>query len=53
MSLLVISDILRLFVNTMAADEGYPVCNRDNLRHPTDIQLSKKLKYFLKFLQHF
>ena len=53
MSLLVIFDILGIFINTMVADEMFPLRNRDNLRHLIDIQLSKKLKHFLKFLQHF
>ena len=53
MSLVVIFDILGLFANTVAAEEVFPLHNRDNLRHPIDIQLSKKLKHFPKFLQHF
>ena len=45
-SLLVLSKILRLFVNTLTADEKYSLLNRDNLKEPIDKQLSKKPKTF-------
>ena len=34
--------ILGLLVNTLAADEKYPVLNRDNLTIPIQMQLSQK-----------
>ena len=42
--------ILGLLVNTLAADEKYPVLNRDNLTIPIQIQLSQKQKTFSEFL---
>ena len=44
MSLLVISEILVLFVNTLAADHKYFLCNRVNLQQSNQTQLSKKQK---------
>ena len=41
--------ILRLLVNTFAADEKYPVLNRDNVRIPIQIQLSEKEEKFSEF----
>ena len=41
-SLLVIWKILRLFVNTLTADEKDSVLNRDNLMEPIQMQLSRK-----------
>ena len=38
--------ILGLLVNTLAADEKYPVLNRDNLTIPIQMQLSQKQKTF-------
>ena len=46
MSLLVICEILRGFVNTLTADDKYPLRNCENLPLPIEIQLSKKLKTF-------
>ena len=43
-SLLLTCKILGLLVNTLAADEKYPVLNRDNLTIPIQIQLSQKQK---------
>ena len=43
-SLLLTCQILGLLVNTLAADEKYPVLNRDNLTIPIQIQLSWKQK---------
>ena len=43
---LVIRKILRLFVNTLTADEKDYVLNRDNLTQPIQMQVSKKQKAF-------
>ena len=45
-SLLFRCQILLLLVNTLAADEKYPVLNRDNLTIPIQKQLSLKQKTF-------
>ena len=50
---LVISEILGLFVNTLFADDQYFLHIRKNLPQPIQLQLSKKAKYFLKFLLQF
>ena len=49
-SLLLKCQILGLLVNTLAADEKYPVLNRDNLTIPIQMQLSQKQKTFSEFL---
>ena len=36
MSLLVISGILRLFVNTLTADDKYFICRSENLPQPIE-----------------
>ena len=41
MSLLVISDILRLLVSTLNADDKYSLRNGETLRQPIQIQLSR------------
>ena len=41
--------ILALFVNILAADEKYPVLNRDSLKIPIQMQLSPKQKTFSLF----
>ena len=38
--------VFGLLVNTLAAEEIYPVLNRDNLMKPIQIQLSQKEKTF-------
>ena len=48
-SLLLTCKILGLLVNTLAADEKYPVLNRDNLTTPIQMQLSQKQKTFSQF----
>ena len=48
-SLLVIEKFLRLFVNTLPADEKHYLLNRDNLTQPIQIQLSQKQKTFSQF----
>ena len=42
--------ILVLLVNSLAADEKYPVLNRDNLTIPIQMQLSLKQNTFSPFL---
>ena len=44
---------MRLLVNTLAADEKYPVLNRDNLTISVQMQLSQKQKTFSEFLAAF
>ena len=45
-SLLLTCKILGLLVNTLAADEKYPVLNRDNLTIPIQMLLYRKQKAF-------
>ena len=45
--------ILGPLVNTLAADEKYPVLNRDNLTIPIQMQLSQKQKTFSQFFAAF
>ena len=52
-SLLLASIILGLLFNTLAADEMYPVLNRDNLTIPIQMQLSQKQKTFSNFFAAF
>ena len=42
-----------LLVNTLAADEKYPLLNRDNLAIPVQMQLSPKKKFFSPFFAAF
>ena len=42
MFLLVISEILGLFINTLTADEKYYFCNCGNLSLPIQLQLFKQ-----------
>ena len=49
MSLLVICQRLRLFVNTMSAADKCSLPNRANLMQPIHMQLSEKLKNFSRF----
>ena len=55
MSPLVLGEILGVFVDTLPADAKYPVEYYDNLRLPTQIQLSERRKpfsqFFLRFLE--
>ena len=44
---------LGLLVNTLGANEKYPVLNRDNLTIPIQMQLSQKQKVFSKFFPPF
>ena len=52
-SLLLTCQILGLLVNTLAADEKYPVLNRDNLTIPIQMHLSEKQKSFSEFVAAF
>ena len=45
--------ILGLLVNTLAADEKYPVPNRDNLTIAIQMELSEKQKTFSQFFAAF
>ena len=42
-----------LLANTLAADEKYPVLNRDNLTVPIEMKLSQRQKTFCGFLAVF
>ena len=48
-SLLLTCQNFGLLVNTLAADDKYPVLNRDNLTIPIQMQLSQKQKTFSRF----
>ena len=52
-SLLLISQILGLLVNTLAVDEKYPVLNRHNLTIPIQMQLYQKQKSFSQLFPAF
>ena len=52
-SLLLICQILGLLVNRLAADDKYPVLNRDNLTILIQMQLSQKQKTFSEFFAAF
>ena len=45
--------ILRLFVNTLTADDKYSLLNRDNLTQPIQILLSQKQENFSRFFSSF
>ena len=45
--------MLRLFVNTLTADDKYSLLNKDNLTQPNQILLSQKQKTFSPFLSAF
>ena len=52
-SVLLTCKILGLLLNTLATDEKYPVLNRDNLRIPIQMILSKKQKSCSQFFDAF
>ena len=52
-SLLLTCQILGLLVNTLAANEKYPVLNRDNLMIPIQMKLSEKEKSFSQIFAKF
>ena len=45
--------ILGILVNTLAADDEFPVLNKDNLMIPIQSQLSQKQRNFCQFLTAF
>ena len=51
--LLLTCKVLELLVNTLAADEKYPVLNRDNLTISIQMQLSQEKKAFSLFFAAF
>ena len=53
MSLLVISEILGLFLNTLTTDEKYSLRNSENLSESIKMQLSEKQKTFSGLLAAF
>ena len=53
MSLLVISEILGLFVNTLTADDKYSLYNSKNLQQPIEMKLSKKERTFSQYCTQF
>ena len=52
-SLLFIYKILRLFVNTLTANEKHYLLNKDNLTQPIRMQFSQKQNIFVNFFLHF
>ena len=53
MSLLVICKTLKLFINTLTADDKYSLLNSDNLTQPIRMLVTEKRKMFLYFSLHF
>ena len=51
--MLVLCKILRLFVNTLTADDKYSLLNRDNLTQAIQTLLSQKQKAFSQFFSSF
>ena len=51
--MLVLWNILRLFVNTLTADDKYYLLIRGNLTQPIQIVLSQKQKPFSQFFSSF
>ena len=47
-----VSEILKVFVNTLNASEQYSLRNRKKLPQPIQLQLCKKQIFFLNFLLH-
>ena len=47
-----VSEILKVFVNTLNASEQYSLRNRKKLPQPVQLQLCKKQIFFLNFLLH-
>ena len=51
MSLLIRSEILKLFANALTANDKYPHCYRENFVQQFQMQLTKKPKaFFLNFI---
>ena len=53
MSVLVVSKILRPFLNILTPDDKYSLDNSVILKQPIQIQLCKELKIFYKFFTGF
>ena len=53
MSLLVICKILGLFVKILNAGHKYSLLNRENLKKPIQMELSRKQKLFSQFVSEF
>ena len=53
MSLLVRSEILQLFVNTLLDEDKYSCHNKENFAQQIQMQLSKKLIFFSRFFVAF
>ena len=51
--MLVLCKILRLFVNTLTADDKYSLLNRDNLTQSIQTLLSQKEKTFSRIFSSF
>ena len=51
--MLVLCKILRLFVNTLTADDKYSLLNRDNLTQSIQTLLSQKQKTFSQIFSSF
>ena len=51
--MLLLSKILRLFVNTLTDDDKYCLLYRDYLRQPIQIRLSQKQQTFSQFFSPF
>ena len=51
--MLVLCKILRLFVNTLTADDKYSLLNRDNLTQPIRRLFSQKRKTFSQFFSEY
>ena len=45
--------MIRLFVNTLTANDKYSPLNSDNLTQPIQVLLSKKIKSFSEFFEAF
>ena len=52
MSVLIVSKILRPFVNSLTPDNKYSLDNMKILKQSIEIQLSKELKIFSQFVTH-
>ena len=53
MSLKVLDEILGVFVNTLIAEDKYPVKDCENLPLPIQMQLCEKRKTFSRFFLQF
>ena len=53
MSLLVLCKILRLFLNTLTADDKCSVLNEDYFKQPIQVLVSRKQKAFSQFFSAF